>query len=114
VRNALRLAAEQGAYSIAMSLNSAGTGGGNGATVQGFIEEELRDAACSRRVAVVRYVRGHANEVQRGRSLPASRTAAAAAGLSESGSMLPPPNACSYHGASKDENAIPISLVGLR
>lgn len=58
VTNALRLAAEHGFCSIAMPLIGAGTGGGDEATVQRFIEEEVRASAYAGRVVLVRYARG--------------------------------------------------------
>lgn len=58
VTNALRLADEHGFGSIAIPLIGAGTGGGDEATVQGFVEEEVRASAYSGRVVVVRYARG--------------------------------------------------------
>lgn len=58
VTNALRLAAEHGFDSIAMPLIGAGTGGGDEATVQRFIEEEVRASAYAGRVVIVRYARG--------------------------------------------------------
>ncbi|MBC8073194.1 MAG: macro domain-containing protein [Deltaproteobacteria bacterium] len=56
--NALRIAAEHGFESIAMPLIGAGTGGGDEATVQRFIEEEVRASSYPGRVVLVRFARG--------------------------------------------------------
>lgn len=53
--NALLLAEAQGFESIALPLIGAGTGGGDGPTVERFIAEQARASPFSGRVVVVRY-----------------------------------------------------------
>lgn len=55
VSNALCVAAQHGFRSVAMPLIGAGTGGGDQATVQALIENELAASDYQGRVVVVRY-----------------------------------------------------------
>jgi O-acetyl-ADP-ribose deacetylase len=57
VRNALRIARQQGFSSVGMPLIGAGTGGGSESTVQRMIEEEARASDYAGRVLIVRYGR---------------------------------------------------------
>jgi O-acetyl-ADP-ribose deacetylase len=57
VKNALRLASEQGFGSIAFPLIGAGMGGGDEAAVQTLMEEHAKASDFEGRVVIVRYAR---------------------------------------------------------